>query len=220
MNRFNMTVAAIAVIGASASAQTYVWDDGSLDNSIGFGAPTNIIWLSAFQISGLNSVIQSVEVAWQDSANTVAVGQAYNVHIWSDPTNDGDPTDAVLENSVASNVTVVSPVGGGTFETVNIVEALAGGAGTWFFVGLETAAAGTALFPAAIDLTAPHSNHAWIGTNPDPNNLAGILHLATAAPQLNGDWMIRANASAVPEPGTFIAIGIGLAALALRRRSK
>lgn len=213
--RLTLILAGVVVAGSAFAQHTYMNDDGMAEQAIGLSAGGEFTWLNAFQVNGLNSQINSVLVSWTDTSGMVG-GEAFNVHVWSDPNQDGSPLDAVLLDSVATTIDAGAITAGATvFQSVALSELLAGGAGTWFFVGASiTHAAGT--FPAALDQTAPTGN-AWINLG-GPGDLSGAATIASFG--LPGDWMVRAEATAVPEPATFIAIGIGLAGLALARRRK
>ena len=113
----------------------------------------------------------------------------------------------------------------GTFVSVDIPD-VTFAAGDSFFVGaFITHAAGD--FPAAIDQTSPSAFRSWIaGGDPgtvDVNNMgAAALPPAiidTLAPTLAGNWLVRANGRAVPEPGTCgLLMVCGLALGLIRRR--
>jgi hypothetical protein len=209
-----MLVLAGSVVATSAFAFTYQWDDGSSENSLGLTAGGLMTWLHAFQVdAGGNNNLMSISLSW-DQGSALVGGEAFEVHVWSDPNNDGSPLDAVLLDTAASTVDPGAITNGAVFQTVAIAETV-GAPGTWFFVGASmTHAQGQ--FPAAMDETASQGN-AWVNVG-GPGNLGGALHMDSIGFPAN--FLLRADGEVVPEPGTMIAIGAGLAGLLLRRRSK
>ncbi|MCX5649883.1 MAG: right-handed parallel beta-helix repeat-containing protein, partial [Planctomycetota bacterium] len=67
-------------------------DDGVAEDSVGNNALGNFIWLNAFQVETGGEILRAVELAFGDG---IPEGDPVTVHVWTDPTNDGNPADAV-----------------------------------------------------------------------------------------------------------------------------
>ena len=71
-------------------------------------------------------------------------------------------------------------------------------------------------FPARFD-TSSSGGESWIKIGSADWNKMGIY---IGEELVYGNWMIRANASPVPEPSTFLLLGAGLAWLAVWRKKR
>jgi hypothetical protein len=97
-------------------------------------------------------------------------GTPATVYVWSDPNQDGNPTDGQV---LAQADTAVVNSDTDTFNLVDIPDVTVGGDGTHFFVGVII---GTVAgeYPARIDMTASQGQ-SWVAGDsvnpPDPNNL-------------------------------------------------
>ena len=136
------------------------------------------------------------------------------VYLWTDPTNDGDPSDAVVARSIPTVTTHEI-----TFETFPIAP-LTLPAGSWFYAGaIYVADEEPVLKPAPLDATPPFFagrsfTISWGAAVPDPNNLvAGDIFAETA-----GNYLIRVFA--VPEPASIIPLGVASLALGSRVRQR
>ena len=182
----------------------YVWDDGSAEDAIGFGnGDVNLeaLWFNQFNVVAGAESIASLEIAWGDPDNPTPASQLnglpVQLAIWSDPNNDGEPSDAVLLASISG---VIQDANTNTFVTytfpapVNI-----GGAGTSFFVGdMTPALSPPELFMQALDNTQTHI-HSWVAAMSDGspvdfemignNDFLGTIDSFG----LPGNWLIRAN---------------------------
>ena len=117
------------------------------------------------------------------------------MHVWTDPNNDGDPSDAVRRRTVS--VKAVAP-GTSQFTTVDVPDLVLGNAGTWFFVGAQTF---NTPFPAARDFQNPSALRSWISAattfddaDPDDLSAGGIFGLIDSY-GFPGNWLIRARSS-------------------------
>lgn len=190
-------------------ATVYMIDDGFAENSIGvtdsiYSYP--FTWMNQFVAAGGSDTITSVEATWTSAPN----GTPVTLKIWSDPNNDGNPSDAtelfsmaVTMQNVQTNIFYVY-----SFAGVNVTES--------FFVGFNVLwePLTPAYWPATIDQTAS-VGRSWIGWEEQPYATIDSFGFP-------GNWMIRANGvSPVPEPTTMLLLGIGLVGLAsLRRKIK
>jgi len=93
-----------------------------------------------------------------------------------------------------------------------------------FFVGVEmTTLLGQ--FPARIDTDDPHHESFWAGGLPGLGNLAHLganfFPVESIDPIVPGNFLVRAEGTAVPEPGSLALLGLGVAvAVGWRLRRK
>lgn len=200
----------LGLIGSAcaANALLYSYDDGVSENALGLTAGGSITWANQFTAALGGETITNVQIAWGNSTASLE-GVAVTARLWSDPNGDGNPADAVALSSQAGNI-----VGTGTnvFQIFDIADVTLL-VGQNFFVGAEiTHAAGQ--FPASFDTTAPIAGKSWISTGAA---WTGSIFEITAI-GFPGDWMIRADSTAVPEPATMAVLGLGAMALLRKRR--
>lgn len=186
------------------ASKTYKWDDGASEDAIAFGNGTSnvpAIWFNQFKTVKGGEAIQSVEVAYGTKANSTTAkqlnGTKVTIGIWSDPNNDGDPTDAVLIGSVKGKISKANKDAFITYTFAKPV--VVGKAGTSFFVGDVTPAETTAeFFFQGIDTTAS-AGHSWVAAqaNGGKLNIKKIGKNDTVGTidsfGLPGNWLIRAN---------------------------
>lgn len=98
-------------------ASTYVID-GTSEDSIGFGPSEQnfeALWFNQFDVIPGQETLASVSVVWgSPDVEDVVNGTQVIIATWSDPKNDGNPSDAVLLGS--TNGTIVNS-GTDTFVT-------------------------------------------------------------------------------------------------------
>jgi hypothetical protein len=169
---------------------TYMIDDGTAEDSVGLTAGGALICLNSFQVTGGNSFITSISIAWGTPAfpDPSLDGLPYTAVLWGDPNDDGNPVDAVV---LATADGVISDQGTDTFLISDITPTLL--TTTNFFVGfIINHAAGQ--FPAAFDETAPLPNRSYVSATGDINNLSDALPIEVATGgALVGNWLIRAE---------------------------
>jgi hypothetical protein len=175
------------------------YDDGVSENSIGINAGGfGILWMHRFGNLGDSTVVSSISAAYGTAAfpgNAPPNGTAVVAGIWNDPTNDGDPTDAVL---VATTNTTVQNVDTDILNTINFSPPVVT-TGVYFVgVGLTLAAPG---FPATLDTSTASSGRAWIvGNSTGACNYAALA--TNSIPPLDEDgvlpgvWLLRADCAA------------------------
>jgi hypothetical protein len=225
------TLAAILllVLVSSSRASFYQIDDGTAEVGIGITGTNNgadLIALNQFSVIGGNDMIGSVSIAWGSPffPDATLNGLAYTVAIWSDPNNDGDPSDAVL---LATAPDVISNAGTDTFITtvfpcIRVT--------TSFFVGFIVTQSPTQ-FPGAFDEDLPTlTGRSFVAgsSTPGGGDITNLLSPSNDLPLndvqnygLDGNWLIRADIC-VPEPSTYalLVTGLLLSAQQLYRRRR
>jgi hypothetical protein len=175
-------------------------------------------------------MIGSVEIAFGTPAqpDLSLNGLAYQVVIWNDPNNDGNPSDAVYVTSANNIITNAST---DTFELTTLPFCVP--VTSSFFVGFIITAganpAGPPQRPAGVDYNPFSPGRSFMtaatGGNGDIYNLNNntLLPLTNyESTGLSGNFTIRADPwAAVPEPGTtslLVLTGVAAAGVAARRR--
>jgi len=180
-------------LGGFGPRYTYQLDDGVGEDSIGLTAGGYVVWMNHFTVAPNAGKITAVNIAW----GMVPDGTPATVYVWSDPNQDGNPTDGQV---LAQADTAVVNSDTDTFNLVDIPDVTVGGDGTHFFVGVII---GTVAgeYPARIDMTASQGQ-SWVAGDsvnpPDPNNL-GACELPPGVIDsygLPGNWMVRAEGGA------------------------
>jgi len=206
--------ALFVVCSVPSFAYVYLYDDGVTDTSISTSGPAtfNVAYLTQFTaVSGANT-ITSLDVVWGDRfAGNLPNGLSADVFLMSDPNGDGDPNDGALLQTVTTTTT---NVGSDTFNSYGIT-ATTINVGDNFFVGAFLRDVPTGSSWAGIDgnATGMASRNWWNVVVPSP--VGSYIPLAVFGPDFT--FMLRAN-SAVPEPATLAALGIGAAAMIRRRK--
>jgi len=184
-------------------ASTYMIDDGTSEDAVGFGNGIQnfqSLWFNQFDVIPGQTTISSISVAWGTPAfpDPAIDGTPTTVCIWSDPNNDGNPSDAVLLASVAGTM---QSQGTDTFIVYNFSPAVALPAGaTSFFVGdLTPTNNGPEHFYQAIDEDSTLHRQSWIAAmssgadvdlvHPGNNDFLGLIDDFG----ISGNWLIRAD---------------------------
>lgn len=228
--RLLAAAAAMSLLGAasSASAQVLKIDDGAAETSIGV-PPTfpTAVYLNSFQTPAPGTtVVSAVQIAFGAPGTTgpSSNGLPIMVYLWSDPNGDGNPSDAQVLGSAAG---IISSADTNTFLSFPLTLSPQLITTQNFFVGFSIiSVANPPISPAGLDTSAPLANRSFAGLYPgvfDPNNLGG--NNATLRPiegfGPNGNWLIRADLAAVPEPATVLGGTLAVGALGwhfMRRR--
>lgn len=132
----------------------YISDDGSNENSVGLIGGGDIMWMvGQTAIPGCEQ-IHTVSVAWGQMAN----GGSCRVMIFEDPTDDGDPSDAIFLQEVT---TTVADANTGIFTDVSFPPTVVEGG---FFVAalIENQLAGE--YPAPLDQTSSAMSSYYVGS--------------------------------------------------------
>ncbi len=197
-------------IGArhQSPSSAYVLDDGTMEDSVGFGNGSQnfeSIWFNHFTVISGQTSITTVSVAWGTpvAPDPSLNGTPVTIGIWSDPNGDGNPSDAVLLGSVAGTI---QSNGTDTFIDYTFSPPIDVSAYTSFFVGDMTPMNnGPENFPQGLDETPPMHMQSWVaamssGGPVDFNNLGNNDFLGTIDSfGLPGNWGIRAD-TGIPTP--------------------
>ena len=156
----------------------YRYDDGSSDDLLGLTNGGELAWIHAFEAEGGSDTIATIQAAWGSAlwmGHSPGDGSPATVYVWDDPTNDGDPSDAVLLTSFA---TTVANVDTDILNDIDIPDTPVTGT---FFIGASVPhSAGQ--YVAPLDTGTPYGGQAWIAGEVapgvfDPSNLgaAGVF---------------------------------------------
>ncbi len=208
--------------GVLFSSDDYLLDDGLGETNLAWSAGNggDLYSLNQFTVLAGFETLTAISIAWGTSPNG---GSPAMLLVFSDPNNDGDPTDITPVDLLFSApiLTGIGPTD--DYQKFNVGAVALGAVGDSFFVGMWTSTP-PGDFPARIDQTAPQ-NRSWAAggnlgtTDPfDPNNPGNGLTLTNLnAFPFNGNYMIRGNA--IPVPGALALLGVaGLIGARRRRR--
>ena len=201
MNRSVSTLTALscaALVGLGSGfalagpCPEFILDDGQGNFNIGPSSfDATMSWLNAFE-TDTPTTINRVRVSFGDIENNDGVPgpEAFTVGILVDPTDDMDPTDAVLLTTATGTW---ENTGQTEFVDVIVPETEVDGV---FFVAVEMFVLERAN-PARMDPDAPTAGtQSWMFYNPEPNladlgSSPFILHMSESP--FIGAWMIRAH---------------------------
>ena len=165
----------------------YRRDDGGAEFGIR-SVGTHMAWMNQFRVTDNASVITAIDMQFVFMTEL----QPVQICIWSDPNNDGDPSDARALRVID---TLAGPQG--VIRRFECEDTFVGVNGASFFVGAIVSLAETSYFPAALDVSgAPPLRKAWfVGASSviDPNDLtANALEVTTIEESLfPGTWIVR-----------------------------
>jgi len=202
----------------------YSIDDGTAEDGVGFdGTPGNdLVWMNTFPKVAGAEMITTISIAFGTPTFPGAAtdGTPVTVCLWSDA-DGGSPQNATLLATVGG---VVSGANTNTFVTYDIPDTVVPSNTVVVGVLMRNAGGGTNPFPCALDTTpVAEAQRSFIGWGPtptvDPSNMLalGTNWLAEEAIE-PGNWLIRANGVAVPEPASLGLLGLAAVALGARRR--
>ena len=183
---------------------TFQLDDGSSENSIGFGTASSesaALWLNRFTppAGSYPLTLNSVQIYWPTSPQGPLTGLPVKILVYYDADGNADPSNAVKLSETDGTI-----AGENQFQTYPISANVAGPGGD-LYIGFEDFWAEPGytpkLYPAAIDTTATQ-DRSWViamgsGAAPDRDNLANNDQMGTiddlSGGALTGNWMIRAS---------------------------
>ena len=176
-----------------ASDFVYQLDKGTSENAIGLTGGGDIMWMNAFQVLDGAETITSIASAWGvGGGEDVPAGRAAEFLIYDDPTNNGDPSDAVLLARVDTE-TQLPHTDEFTVEAITPTSV----SGVFFIAALYEG--GAEDFPAPLDEADPQGA-SWIVGNVTPNTFDAEDLTANEIPPANlidvgfpGNWLLRAD---------------------------
>jgi hypothetical protein len=164
----------------------YQLDDGTRENSVG-GSAIDFLWLNHFEVVADAPTVRFVSVAW----GQVPPGEPASILIYADPSDDGDPIDAVLLTEVP---TLTADAGDDVFTVVPVPDTDIGVAGESFFVAVAMMITPD-WFPAGIDKSSPYRFRSWIlFDSPGTIDVTDLSHISLFTASFRGNFMIRADA--------------------------
>lgn len=224
-------LAGAVLLGAgSAHAFEYRSDSGDSQNSLGVTGGGQIAWWQQFTVNGADSMITAIQLTFGLTltgfpSNTPA-NAPFTVYVWKGtPTGAGVDTPTLLA-SAAGTVSAGS-IDTDVFQTVAINANITGTSN--FFIGASMNH-GSGVTPASLQQTGtgsfPILNNSWVGAyaangfNPNNFGVQNTDFFRNSDIGFSGNWLIRAQASPVPEPATMATLAAAMGALALRRRKR
>lgn len=217
--RLSLLVCLFLAPVAALAEPVYSWDNGTAAYS-SLGSRNQVV-LVGFQAQAGRLDIAGMQLFHYPGS---PLGHPITFALWSDPTGDGDPTDAQLITSVQSTI-------GTGWQTALFPQVTSLQPNQWFYVGAYLTDPSTAYFITGTDNGVATGNSRQYffadGASVDLSNLGASAEAVEhwTSTSLGGNLLIRAvpqsttPGHAVPEPS---AIGLSLAvmglAMVLRRK--
>ena len=195
---FQSNTVQVTVTGAPPELEEYLWDDGTSENALGWTSGGVAAWIHSFD-SGVGDDIEQVCSCFGQagSGNGPANGTDVDLWVWSDPNQDGEPSDGLV---LGHGSGVVDNTSTNTFNHYNLDASTA--VTGLFFVGASLDQL-VGVYAAPMDqntlgLGVSFFGGAYTGSVYgywDPYNLAGHPIYAMGAIGFDSAWMLRANDS-------------------------
>lgn len=194
---FQSNTVEATITGIPPAIEAYYYDDGSSENALGWTAGGTACWIHSFD-SGVGNDIDRVCSTFGQAGSTSGPsnGTAIDVWVWSDPNQDGEPSDGLV---LGAGSGVVDNTNTNDFNHYDLdaVTAVTGK----FFVGCSLVQA-AGVYAAPMDqhtlfLDVSFFTGSYIGSVYgywDPYNLGGHPVYAMGAIGYDSVWLLRADA--------------------------
>jgi hypothetical protein len=183
-------------------AVAFQWDDGTYENSVGFGSAgppateSGAVWINRFEATQALT-IDSISIMWPTNTSGTVVGLDANLVAYYDADADGDPSNAVR----LGTDNLVTIAGLDVFETYPTNFSVPGAGDVYIgFVDQWALAGGfqPRLFPAAIDEDSGSQGMSYVsGAGTPPSDIDNLANNDTTGVidgfGLPGNWLIRAT---------------------------
>jgi hypothetical protein len=219
-NFFKSVLVMLATANAAAAVEVeYAIDDGSAERTVTIDPAEDTIWLNTFPVEPGGELVTSVSAAFgRPGLGAPMDGFAINILVYED-LDGGSPANATLVSSAAGTVVDAHS---NILTTYSIPPAVVHGT---LVIGVHYANRTAVNQPiAALDQTSPtFAGRSWAGFTIGDMNFAQLSSIPAnqfkPVEQFNvaGNFLLRATATAVPEPAS-VGLMIFLVSLARRRR--
>ncbi|MFK7758854.1 MAG: GC-type dockerin domain-anchored protein [Phycisphaerales bacterium] len=188
-----LSVCSLVSLGQCPSSTEYAHDDGSGTFTIGpsqFDA--NMIWMNSFDAQAGGEIITSVRVSFGDLMDNMGMmgSDEVRIGILNDPTNDNDPSDAVL---IGTGTGIWQDAGFSEFVDFQVQPTQVDGV---FYIAIEMDILQRAN-PARMDPDSHTAgNRSWLFYHDGPNLAdvgASLFVLRMSDSPFIGAWMIRGD---------------------------
>jgi hypothetical protein len=194
----------IVVNTAPSVDRSLIWDDGSAEDTYGYGSSNNTscagIWLNRFSTNGftLPLTIDTIKIPWATQTSGSLNGLPFRLLVYLDADGDGDPSNATLIHQSVQTMHVYDP---NTFDTYSVNVAVNSPGN--LYIGWEDYWAESEpapfMYSAAVDTSIPQGHSYFVGDEydctPDFGNLADydIVSRLDTIPGLNpANLLVRA----------------------------
>jgi hypothetical protein len=161
----------------------------------------------------------SIAVGWT-GWNANLSGRPITVAVWSDPNQDGDPSDAVLLQSLSTTVNAVNNIANGesAYGAYTVPATHVTGK---FFVGYMLSVPSTETISVARTDTTTAQHRSWLAEAPfgqaityisdldNPSMITAVMNYDDLAPYGFTPGNLQIEATGVPEPSTLALLALG-----------
>jgi hypothetical protein len=171
---------------AWCAPESFVQDDGGLNQYWGYGGTTQMAWIKRFTPSCYPFSLDRVDVVIGHSS--VVVGRPIRVLVYTDPGGSGDPANAILAHSEDTTVQVVSTSTPNEYTLASPVLLSSGD----YYVGF---------YDLEGDATTTYIGSVDFSTEGDSWRTANSTSPADFSPHSGGTWMVRGSGGPIGAAG-------------------